>query len=156
MTARSSARTSPRSATASSSRNPRANEVSIAASSGGRSRAVTMSPDSLAQNDDQRMSGIRATIAKLGRPARRSLRGGDLALAPGDERVERLAAARIHRRWRGLRKELLPDAVRPLRGRVGAVLLPRLEVPPVRDQRPIEGCLVALEGVGRGEEVAAR
>ena len=35
------------------------------------------------------------------------------------------------------------------------VRLPRLEVAPVRDERPVERGLVALEGVGRPEEVAA-
>ena len=54
------------------------------------------------------------------------------------------------------RQELLPDAVGVAR-RVGAArFLPGLIIPPVRQQRLIEGGLVTFQGVGGAEEMAAR
>ena len=80
----------------------------------------------------------------------------NLALSPLDEGVQRLGPARVERRRLVLGEELLPDAVRPLRGGPRAVLLPRLEVPPVGQERLVERGLVARERVRRAEEVPAR
>ena len=95
-----------------------------------------------------------SSIAASLRP--RDRRGRDLALAPGDESVDRLGDRRVHRRLLVLGEELLPDPVGPFRGGPRAVRLPRLEVAPVGQERPVERRLVALERVGRAEEVAAR
>ena len=93
-------------------------------------------------------------------------RRGDGAAASGRPTRSRACDARRTRRGpraiggssggrHGLGKQPLPDDVRAFGGGARAVGLPGLEVAPVRHQRPVERGLVALERVGRAEEVAA-
>src|SRR5664279_5704313 len=88
-------------------------------------------------------------------PASASALALDLALAAGDEGSQLGGDGRIQVGGLERGQEPFPDAVGPLRRGSGAIVVPGLEVAPVGDQRPVEGRLVALEGVGRPEEVAA-
>ena len=72
----------------------------------------------------------------------------DLALPPVDEGVQLGRDRRLERRCLELGQEGLPDPVGSLGGGPRAVLVPGLEVAPVRDEWPVEGGLVALERVG--------
>ena len=75
----------------------------------------------------------------------RSAGAPDLGLAARDVGVERLAHRRVQRRRHVFGEQLLPDARGPLRGIARARVAPVLEVGPVRQQRPVEGRLVARE-----------
>src|SRR6202030_1106151 len=89
---------------------------------------------------------------------RRSLRGGRGATFPTaafDERRQRFMHDRIQGGWLEGRKGLAPPGVRALGRGLGAIVVPGTEVPPVRNQRSVEGVAVALHGVGCREEMAA-
>src|SRR6185312_7642259 len=83
------------------------------------------------------------------------LAAADLAATALDVLIQRLGNSGVERRLLILGERPLPDFRRALRGIAPAGNLPVLIVLPVRDQRLVEGVLIALESMRLAEEVAA-
>src|SRR4029077_16998872 len=79
----------------------------------------------------------------------------ELSRAARDVCGDRLPDRRIKRGRGVLGEQLLPDAGRAHGGVAAPGLCPALEVRPVREQRAVEGRLVARERVRRAEEMPA-
>src|SRR5690349_15893013 len=85
-----------------------------------------------------------------------------LLLAPGDKAAQLFLMVAVHCRRFEFGQDLLVDPMRPLRRPDPAVDGPGLVVPPVRQERCIEGGLIAVLGVltaeimPRGPDLADR
>src|SRR5262245_13850235 len=79
-----------------------------------------------------------------------------LALAPLDKVLERFLDRRIERRLLILPQKLLPDGVGAARRSLGAAFPPGPVIVPDRQERPVEGRLVARKRMRRAEMVTGR
>jgi len=69
----------------------------------------------------------------------------EIRLAPRHVVLERLIGCFIHGRRLVSGKQLLPQIPGPFGRRLGAILFPCLEIPPIGNHRLVEGVLIALE-----------